>query len=259
MKRRAFQPWSRFTLIELLVVVAIIALLASLLLPALTKAKQKARDTIGMSNHRQIALGVSLYANDFDGWTPYNYANGNAIRFSSGGYTGFGRLYGENYIDKAEMLWCVDESSRRENSIRSTNYGLKMFLKATPNNSSKTTIINRNGRFTQNGGTTIRQNNPSFRIGKMESDDNGLTACASSFTNRVHWTQLHDGRGTNISYLDGSALWFAYWKPWFPSGSAPDPFNRQWDLYGNRYRNDMTHWTIHNLSRRARGLAPKVW
>ena len=65
-------PRQAFTLIELLVVISIIALLIALLLPAIKQAREVARQIMCGSNQRQIFLAATCYADEYDGWLPFN-------------------------------------------------------------------------------------------------------------------------------------------------------------------------------------------
>lgn len=111
-----------FTLIELLVVISIIALLLSVLMPALSKARGAARRVICMSNQKQIAMAAVAYAAANKDTTPmlrYNWNNnpnmpidqrqvyGNFIRWMDlDVWLGPGLLYKHNYIADGKVMYC---------------------------------------------------------------------------------------------------------------------------------------------------------
>ena len=81
--RRRRSP-TGFTLIEMLVAISIIALLIALLLPTVKRAREAARRTVCMSNTRQLALSLNLYADDFDSTYPASALTGLSLNSRSG-------------------------------------------------------------------------------------------------------------------------------------------------------------------------------
>ena len=74
-----------FTLVELLVVIAIIAILAALLLPVLSKAKQKAWRSVDLNNLKQAGVAVHLYNSDNNDWMPWpNWMSGEVTTYQMG-------------------------------------------------------------------------------------------------------------------------------------------------------------------------------
>src|SRR3954468_10169427 len=95
MDRTSFRPANRrrrhglaFTLVELLVVIGIIALLISILLPALNKARESARQVKCLSNIRQLSLAAFTFASENKGWMVGRGGSG-IVAYNPGGTNPF--------------------------------------------------------------------------------------------------------------------------------------------------------------------------
>jgi prepilin-type N-terminal cleavage/methylation domain-containing protein/prepilin-type processing-associated H-X9-DG protein len=214
----ALRPARGFTLIELLVVIAIIAILAALLLPALARAKEKARTIQCLSNIRQVGLTSAFYLGDYnDRYPPATTKNGTVTQLSWVGNTGLRSPYSSL---TAEERWLSDY-------LVKASTGAKVDVARCP--SDKTSYLNTGNSGYQDFGSSYLANIDYT----VANDVYTLTARpVDSAVSSIKLSQV-----AKPSRFVVFTSWGAYWVGWrhWTLSTAPYPMvNLLW--HGKGYR-----------------------
>jgi len=126
-----------FTLIELLVVIAIIAMLAAILFPVFSSARDKARSSACLSNTKQLGLAIVQYTQDYDEYFPCGTTQ-NFVTNKSGGQGWAGQIY--PYTKNVNVFYCPSDTYTFPGFL-AISYGYNQHLDAGPGTNNPAGIV----------------------------------------------------------------------------------------------------------------------
>ncbi len=227
-----------FTLVELLVVMAILSILASLLLPVLSKARNAAQDLACTNNHRQVGVGLQVYAGDCGGWLPPQHGYPFKVMSDSGPPPwGIGWLFKAGALpDEATSLLADPTYANPESTFWGPDGWINTYMRDVGQDGKGYAAL---GSYTQppfsysvcrwqvpdswqDGATNWSSSSPSQRHSIRITDRYAMqyhplrTACMWATNGAVgvppdgsHWMNAytHRAEGANMGFNDGSAQW----------------------------------------------------